>query len=86
MQSIQCINSKHYGLFVNIPVVINENSCFECHLIQLIHCVCLNHFYELWRMAGSDIFAIAMKMCLKTLYALFNLIYIYNFLTSDMES
>ena len=37
-------------------------------------------------MAGSDIFAIAMKMCLKTLYALFNLIYIYNFLTSDMES
>ena len=76
MQSIQCINSKHHGLFVNIPVVINENSCSECHPIQFIRCVCLNNFHELWRMAGSHIFAFAMKMCLKTLYALFNLRYI----------
>ena len=48
MQSIQCINSKHHELFVNIPVVINVNSCLECHLIQFILCVCLNNFHELW--------------------------------------
>ena len=76
MQSIQCINSKHHGLFLNIPVVINVNSCFECHLIQFILCVCLNNCHELWHMAGSHIFAFTMKMCLKTLYALFNLRYI----------
>ena len=69
MQSIQCINNKDHGLFVNVPV----NSCFECHLVQFIRCVCLNNFHELWRMTGSHIFAFAMKMCLKTLYALFNL-------------
>ena len=76
MQSIQCINRKHHGLFVNIPVLINVNSCFECHLIQFIRRVCLNNFHELWRMAGSHIFAFAMKMCLKKLEALFNLRYI----------
>ena len=59
MQSIQCINSKHHGLLVNIPVVINVNSCFECHLIQFILCVCLNNFHELWRMAGSHNFCIS---------------------------
>ena len=73
MQSIQCINIKHHMLFVKIPVVINGNSCFECYPIQFIHCVCLNKFHELWRMAGSHTFAFAMKMCLEMLYALFNL-------------
>ena len=68
--SIQCINSKHHGLFVNIPGVINVNNCFECHPIQFIHCVCLNNFHELWCMAGSHIFAFAMKFFLKTLIAL----------------
>ena len=53
------INSKHHGLLVNIPVVINVNSCFECHLIQFILCVCLNNFHELWRMAGSHNFCIS---------------------------